>query len=124
MKFLTAIKSVLVLLAVVLLNSLTFVGHSAAMSTMSHEMTGMNHQSSSDAASCASLCRTAVLSNESTNPKQLEDDDDEDNTAVHLPQQGQTWELSSSLVRQRLYASEVKPPPKVPFYILFQVFRT
>jgi len=123
-KYLAAIKNSLVLVAIVLINSIGFAGHTSAMSTMSHEMTGMNHQSSSDAASCASLCRTAVLSNESTNPKQLEDDDDEDNTAVHLPQQGQTWELSSSLVRQRLYASDVKPPPKVPFYILFQVFRT
>lgn len=123
MKFLTAIKSTFVLLAVVLLNSLTFVGHSAAMSTMSHEMTGMNHQSS-DATSCASLCRTAVLNSETTNPKQLEDDQDDDDTALPLPQQGQVWELSSSLVKQRLYASEVKPPPKVSFYILFQVFRT
>ena len=46
MKFLTAIKSTFVLLAVVLLNSLTFVGHSAAMSTMSHDMGGMSHNSS------------------------------------------------------------------------------
>jgi hypothetical protein len=83
----------------------------------------MNHQSS-DATSCASLCRTAVLNSEITNPKQLEDDQDDDDTALPLPQQGQVWELSSSLVKQRLYASEVKPPPKVPFYILFQVFRT
>lgn len=123
MKYLAAIKNSLVLVAIVLINSIGFAGHTSAMSTMSHEMTGMNHQSS-DATSCASLCRTAVLNSEITNPKQLEDDQDDDDTALPLPQQGQVWELSSSLVKQRLYASEVKPPPKVPFYILFQVFRT
>lgn len=123
MKYLAAMKNSLVLVAIVLVNSLGFAGHSSAMSNMSHEMTGMNHQSG-DAASCASLCRTAVLNSESTSSKQLEDDEDDDDTALPVPQQGQAWELSGSLVKQRLYASEVKPPPKVPFYILFQVIRT
>lgn len=122
MKYLAAIKNSLILVAIVLINSVGFAGHTSAMSTMSHEMAGMNHQSG-DAASCASLCRTAVLNNESSDPKQLEDEDD-DKTTLPIPSQGQTWELSANLVKQRLYASEVKPPPKVPFYILFQVFRT
>lgn len=123
MKYLAALKNGLVLVAIVLINSIGFAGHTSAMSTMSHEMTGMNHQSG-DAASCASLCRTAVLNNESTNPKQLDNEDDDNDIALPIPQLVKAWELSNSLVKQRLYASEVKPPPKVPFYIQFQVFRT
>lgn len=123
MKYLAALKNGLVLVAIVLINSIGFAGHTSAMSTMSHEMTGMNHQSG-DAASCASLCRTAVLNNESTNPKQLDNEDDDNDIALPLPQLVKARELSNSLVKQRLYASEVKPPPKVPFYIQFQVFRT
>lgn len=77
MNYLAAIKNSLVLVGIVLINSIGFAGHTSAMSTMSHEMTGMNHQSS-DATSCASLCRMAVLNSETTNPKQLEDDQDDD----------------------------------------------
>ena len=123
MKYLAAIKNSLALVAIVLVNSIGFAGHASAMSNMSHETTGMNHQSG-DAASCASLCRTAALNSESTSSRQLEDDKDDDDTALPIPRQGQAWELSSNFVKQRLYASEVKPPPKVPFYILFQVIRT
>lgn len=123
MKYLAAIKNALVLVAIVLINSVGFAGHASAMNTMSHEMTGMSHQSG-DATTCATLCRTAVLNNESTDPKQSENEDDDDLVAFPIPVQTQSWELSGNLVKQRLYASNVKPPPKIPIYILYQVIRT
>ncbi len=121
MKFLTAIKSTFVLLAVVLLNSLTFVGHSAAMSTMSHEMGGMKH-TSSDTTSCATLCRTAVVNKEDA---VFRDDENEDDDEPALPFYAQNQQLhqDGKSITQRLYAAEIKPPPKIPIYILYGVFR-
>lgn len=122
MKLMTAFKNSFLLLTLVLLNSLTFVGHSAAISTMSHEMNGMSHESGNTTI-CATLCRTAVLNNESNNPNQSENEEDDDLVMSPLLGLNQAWELSSRLVRQRLYAAEVKPPPKIPIYIAYQVFR-
>lgn len=121
MKFLVTIKNTFVLLAVVLLNSLTFVGHSAAMCTMSHEMSGMSHNST-NASSCATLCRTAIINKEEY---LVNDDESEDDTEPAIPFYSldkplQTDEKSLS---QHLYAAEIKPPPKIPIYILHSVFR-
>ncbi len=121
MKLVAAIKNTLVLLAVVLLNSLTFVGHTAALSTMSHEMNGMSH-GSSDASSCATLCRTAVISKEEN---VINDNESEDDNEPALPfyLSDQPLHSDEKSVSQSLYAAEIKPPPKVPIYILYGVFR-
>ncbi len=122
MKLLAAIKNALVLLAVVLLNSLSFVGHSAAMSTMSHDMGGMKH-TSSDATSCATLCRTAVVNKEEDAIRSDENEDDDEPVLPFYIQDQQLY-LDSKSISQRLYAAEIKPPPKIPIYILCGVFRT
>ena len=121
MKLVAAIKNTLVLLAVVLLNSLAFVGHTAAMSTMSHEMNGMSH-GSSDATSCATLCRTAVISKEEYVINN-ESEDDNDEPALPFYVSDQPLHSDEKSVSQRLYAAEIKPPPKIPMYILYGVFR-
>ena len=121
MELLVAVKDALVLLAVVLLNSLTFVGHSTAMSTMSHEMSGINH-SSSNASSCATLCRTAVVNKDEN---VIKNDENEDDNEPELPFyiQNQPLQIDSKSMVQRLYVTEIKPPPKVPIYILYGIFR-
>lgn len=121
MKLLATIKNTLVLLAVVLLNSLTFVGHSAAMSTMSHDMSGMSH-SSTDATSCATLCRTAVINKEEDAINNDESEDDNE-PAASFYGQNLPLRLDEKSATQRLYAAEIKPPPKIPIYILYGVFR-
>ena len=121
MKLLAAIKNTLVLLAVVLLNSLTFVGHSAAMSTMSHDMSGMSH-GTSDATSCATLCRTTVVNKDENAINDYESEDDYE-PAFPFYTPDQALRLGEKSVSQRLYAAEVKPPPKIPIYILYGVFR-
>ncbi len=121
MKFLASIKNTLVLLAVVLLNSLTFVGHSAAMSTMSQDMGSMKH-TSSDATSCATLCRTAVVNKEDAATRNEENEDDDEPALPFYAQNQQAYQDGKS-ISQRLYAAEIKPPPKIPIYILYGVFR-
>jgi hypothetical protein len=118
-KYLTAIKNILVLLAVLMLNS---VSHASAMSAMpSHEMSGMNH-GSSDATSCATLCRTAVINKEDN---VINDDESEDDTepAIAFYGQSQTLSTDEKSLSQHLYAAEIKPPPKIPIYILYGVYR-
>ena len=121
MKLVSAIKNTLVLLAVVLHSSISLAGHASAISTTSHEMSDMNH-SSSDATSCATICRTVVINREENI---INDDENEDDTEPAMASyiQSQTLLTDKKSVSQRLYASEIKPPPKIPIYILYGVFR-
>ena len=121
MKYLAAIKNALVLLAVVLLNSISITGHTSAMSSVSHEMGSMKH-GSSDATSCATLCRTAVV-NKEDNVIQNDDDENDDKLGTAFYSQTQPLQTDGKSAKQRLYAAELKPPPKIPIYILYGVFR-
>lgn len=121
MKYLKALKNVALVLAVLLLNSVTFAAHTSAMPAMSHEMNGSMHHSSSDSTSCATQCRTAVLSKEELVSSSNDEEDDE--PAIPFYAQNQTWLFSDTQVTQKLYADSVKPPPKIPIYILYGVFR-
>lgn len=91
------------------------------MSTMSHEMSGMSH-SSTDASSCATLCRTAVVNKEDN---LINDDESEDDIEPAAPfyLQSQPLRDDEKSATQLLYAAEIKPPPKIPIYILYGVFR-
>ena len=121
MKYITAIKSALILLAVLLLNSVTFAGHTSAMSTMSHDVDGMSHKSS-DTSSCSTLCRTAVVSREE-NAVRNDESEDDDEPVLPFYVQDNNWVSDSKTLKQELYADAVKPPPKIPVYILYGVFR-
>lgn len=119
------IKNVFVLLAVLLLNSTSLVGHASAMTSMQHEMHSPNHSEHSkdnSPASCATLCRTAVVERETIVLRDSENKDD-DEPAIPFYTQKQGGYFSDTLVSQKLYADSVKPPPKIPIYILYAVFR-
>lgn len=121
MKLLAAIKNLLAILAVLVINSLSFAGHSAAMSPMTHEMGGVKHDSS-NSASCATLCRIAVISKEEKVTDNNENEED-DTPTVPIYSSSQALRQDGKSVNQRLYAVEVKPPPKIPIYILYGAFR-
>ncbi len=121
MKLAAAIKNALVLLAIVLLNSISFAGHTSAMSSISHEMGGMKH-GSSDTTSCATLCRTAVINKEDNIINDEESEDDTEPVTAFYSQ-NQTLQTDEKSLSQHLYAAEIKPPPKIPIHILYGVFR-
>lgn len=119
MKYLKILKNAALLLAILLLNSVSLASHTSAMPVMAHDMAGMNHKTS-DSTSCATQCRTAVFNQEeATNSSYDEDDDPVAPFYVHT----QAWVFSDTQVSQRLYADSIKPPPKIPIYILYGVFR-
>lgn len=121
MKYVTAINSTVILLAVLLLNSVSFAGHTSAVSTMSHDMNGLSHNSS-DTSSCSTLCRTAVVSREE-NAIRNDENEDDDEPVLPFYVQDNNWVSDSKTLKQELYADAVKPPPKIPVYILYGVFR-
>ena len=121
MKYITAIKSALILSAVLLLNSVAFVGRTSAMSTMSHDMGGMSHNSS-DTSSCSTLCRTAIVNREENAVRNDEnEDDDEPGLPFYVLDNNRVSD--SKTLKQELYSDALKPPPKIPIYILYGVFR-
>lgn len=121
MKYITAIKSALILSAVLLLNSVAFVGHTSAMSTMSHDMGGMSHNSS-DTSSCSTLCRTAIVNREE-NAVRNDENEDDDEPGLPFYVLDNIRVSDSKTLKQELYSDALKPPPKIPVYILYGVFR-
>lgn len=122
MKFLITIKSCLLLLVIVLISSVGLAGHTSAMSTMPHGMGSMNH-SSSDSTSCATLCRTAVINTYTNNVVRSDEENDDDESTSPFYVANQVGQINEKLVKQRHFADAIKPPPKIPVYILYGVFR-
>lgn len=106
---------------VLLLNTFGLALHASAMPMASHEMNGMNH-TSGNSANCATLCRTAVFNKEEVLNTATEENDDEPQLPFYA--QFQTGLFSRIDPKSRLYAANVKPPPKVPIYILYGVSRS
>lgn len=120
LKSLAIIKNALVLSAVLLLSS---ISHAYAVSAMpSHEMHSNNNHGTSGLSSCATLCRSGLV-NRDTVIIVHQDEDDDDQLAAPPYFLSQSGYSTGQLETQRLYASAVKPPPKVPAYILYGVFR-
>lgn len=114
------VRSFVAVLAVLVLNGFGFVGHTAAMPM--HGMEGMNHDQT-NATSCATLCRTAVVDSKEQHAKNTQkENDDEPFFPFYLQLQNQSIDESLSLTKT--CQSSIKPPPKVPIYILHCVSRS
>jgi len=120
MKYLKVLKNAGLLSVVLLLNSISFAAHSSAMPTMAHEMNGLEH-SVKDSIPCASQCRTAVFNQEEIAVSQSNEDDDEPSVPFYAQKQNQHFIKNTE--QKKLYADALKPPPKIPIYILYAVFR-
>lgn len=121
MGILATIKNIFALVAIMLLSSVGTAAHASAMSASAYKMGEMNH-GVRDGSSCATLCRTAVLDKEEANV-QREDKEAEDEPAAAFFVQPQVAIIDQKSVTYRIYAGIVKPPPRVPIYILQAVFR-
>lgn len=121
MKYLRLFKDTGLLLAILIFSSLSLGGHVSAMPAMGHEESAaMNHQSS-DSSSCATQCRKVVVNKEDEIRSPFDEEDDAPNPQYYLVHND--LQFSGTLAKQKLYADSVKPPPKVPIYILYGVFR-
>ena len=116
-KLLTNIAAVFTLL---LLNIFGLALHTSALPMGSHEMSGMNHEVG-NSATCATLCGTAVFTKDEVTVKV----DDEENGEPSAPYFTllKTYPPDDVAAKDRIYAANVKQPPKIPLYILYGVFR-
>lgn len=121
MKHLFALKNIAVIVAVLFLNSVASLAHTSAMPAMTHEVNGGMKYSSSDSASCATLCRTAVLNKDESIDSDYDEENDEPAVPFYLLTKAE--QFNDNTVNQKIYAESVKPPPKIPIYILYGVFR-
>lgn len=112
---------IITVFTILLLNTFGSALHASAMPMTSHDMGSMNHETSSSA-SCATLCRTAVINKDEF--LNLELDEENDEPTIPFYAQGDAWRHSDTYVKQKNYADSVKPPPKIPIYILYGVSRS
>ena len=112
--------SIITVFTILLLNTLGSALHASAMPMTTHDLGSMNHETGSSA-SCATLCRTAVINKEEI--LNLENDVENDEPTIPFYAQSEVWIFSEIHVNQRIYADSIKPPPKIPIYILYGVFR-
>ena len=103
--------SIITVFTILLLNTFGSALHASAMPMTAHELGSMNHETSSSA-SCATLCRTAVINKDEF--LNLELDEENDEPTIPFYAQGVVFKFSEIHVNQRIYADSVKPPPKVP----------
>ncbi len=118
----TLFQKVTVLLTLVLVSGFGLVNHVAAMQSTMPQMNGsMEHsQSAKSSPGCITLCTNVVFNKDDLlNPASEEDDE----PMVPFYSQNQDQLFSEALLKQKLYADVVKPPPKIPIYILYAVFR-
>ena len=114
------LTSIATVFTVLLLNTFGLAIHASAMPMTSHEISGMN-QGLGGSINCVTLCRTAVINKDETINSRYDEEDDEPTVPFYA--QNQDWQFSEAVVNQKLYADSVKPPQKVPIYILHTVFR-
>lgn len=112
--------TVLTIFAFLLLNVVGLAAHASPVPMASHEMGDMNHEAGSSI-NCATACRAAVLTKEEAIARVDEELSDEP-LPLHYTQL-QTTILEDKSIKSRLYAINVKPPPKIPLYILYGVIR-
>lgn len=114
--------SALSLLLIAVMNLFVMGAHSSAMSaSSSHSMAGMKHTKTS--VTCITLC-TSATSQKLTDLEIFDnEDDDEPSKASYLINQDSLQSLAafhSSIARE---AVKFEPPPGLPGYIRFAVFR-
>ena len=108
---------------VVLLNVFAFGVHTAAFAASSgHSMAGMKHTSTSS--SCVSLCTTAPIRKEDDIDRNIEEDEDEPLPPFYTLYQQPILSLAKQHSEGARYAVRIEPPPGLPAYIEYAVFRT
>lgn len=112
-------KQIIIILAVVFLNSIGTMGHVSASSMTRHH----HGHAPADTGTCLSLCRSAVMSrHDGEQVDENRKDDTEPTPGPIAPVVAQVLDIKTHLLKQ--YAAFRVPLPKPPAYIAYGVFRT
>ena len=119
-------RHVLSLFILLTVSGFGVISHVSAMPASMHQMeqggSHSQHSQSSTTSKCVTLCTSAVVSRDDEFNNVLEDEDDDEPSIPFyvLAQRGVYDEVTTKVA---LAVASVKPPPKVPIYILHSVFR-
>ena len=101
------------------------VSHVSAMPASMHQMEKGSHSKQSqskDTSRCVTLCTSAVVSRDDEFDDVTENEND-DKPSIPFYVQAQKGVYDEVATKVALAVASVKPPPKVPIYILHSVFR-
>ena len=111
------------LLALLVMSGFGLANHAAAMPSIVHNnMSGMDHNNITISSSrCATLCTSMVFNKDDETSPRYEEKDDE----PALPFFRQTQLFYTHQIHKKSYTNGlmVRPPPKVPIHIHYQVFQ-
>jgi hypothetical protein len=94
----------------------------ASMHQMNQDGSHSKHSQSSNTGRCVTLCTSAVVTREDE-LKDVTENEDNDEPVVPFYVLSQSSIYDDESTRVALAVASVKPPPKVPIYILYSVFR-
>lgn len=116
-----ALRNMASILTLLVISSFGLMGHASAMPSSMHGMSGGHSHKMPASTRCATLCMSTVFSEEQTANPYFEEED-EPVTPYYIHERAfQLSDLSTGKLPND-YAT--KPPPKVPIYILYGVFRS
>jgi hypothetical protein len=105
---------------VLVLNSFGLVSYASAMPMASHEMSGMDH-SKSTSSSCVILCTNAIITKKEDEISVNEKIDEDEPYAPYYLRHSSLYPRSE--LSGNYYGLSIKPPPKVPIYLLYGISR-
>lgn len=122
-KFLQHVLSLTILFVV---SGFGLISHASAMPVSMHQMSQdgshAHHSQSSSTSRCVTLCTSAIVQREDElKDSMIHDDNNEPDLPFYLVGQHAVYDSESTKVA--LATASVKPPPKVPIYIRYGVFR-
>jgi len=120
-KFIQHMFSLFVLMTV---SGFGLMTHSSAMPAsmhMEHSSSQGQHTQSSSSSRCVTLCTTAVTVREEKQNKDVQAENDEPTLPYYLVTKKLVFD--DSTLTSIPASQTIKPPPKVPIYILNSVFR-
>lgn len=102
------------------------MNHAVAMPASMHQMnqdgSHARHSQSSNTGRCVTLCTSAVVAREDE-LKDVTENEDNDKSVVPFYLHSRSSIYNDESIKVALAVASVKPPPKVPIYILYGIFR-
>ena len=119
------LRNILSLFTLLTISSFGITSHASALPASIHKAghdTAHTKHTSSSNARCATLCTSAVLVKKDDYVSSEDNlDDEKPIVPFYVQQQASIYDAMSLKLSPDVLA--VKPPPKVPIYILYSVFR-
>ena len=114
-------RRILALVAIFFVTAFSFSAHTSVMAIGVHDSGSKSHATKDNSLNCVTPCFNYIFNKDETVTAIREDEDDEPALPYYVEFQSSPLLIADA--RSRLYSAAVKPPPKVPIYLLYRVYR-